>query len=252
MNTGNELIDFFESGFYEQFWGWEFEEHEAKYIAEKSVELPGITSGHILDWCGGWGRISIHLAEKGFKITILDFVQDYLEKAGKMFAEKSLPLHTVNADCRFTPQEIQADHAICTFNSVGFLGEKDQIQAFQSLNNALKNNGKIIIDCINQSFLTRHFMPAAEKTRPDGIKCVQHNRFAPQTGLLHSDFRLIDTNGKTKAARSFVQRIYTPRELKNLLEQSGFQVNGMFGSFEAKDLSSDLPQIIAVAEKAIN
>jgi ubiquinone/menaquinone biosynthesis C-methylase UbiE len=205
--------------------------------------------GHVLDWCGGWGRISLHLAKKGFKITILDFVEEYLARAKRIFHDNRLPLITIQADCRNTPQHIKADYALCTFNSIGFLSDGDQIKAFKSLHGALKKNGKVIIDCINQLFLSKHFIEVTESKRPDGIRCIKKNHFDLLTSVLHSDFQLINDKGDIVSTRQFSQRIYTPLELRKILERAGFKVLTMFGNFEGDDVSFDLPQMVTVARK---
>lgn len=245
----HKILDFFKSGFYANYYGWQLNEANAKHIAEKVITLLEINSGHILDWCGGWGRISIHLAKMGYQITILDIVDDFLAKAHRIFQEEDLHVNTVNADCIFTPSDIQADHAICIFNSVGYVSDEKQIQAFKSLNNAIKDNGSIIIDCINQLYLSRHYLPVIENKRSDGITCLQKNDYDLQRSILYSEFELVDNGGNIIDKKSFAQRIYTPLELKNLLKESGFRVEKMFGSFEGEDLSFDLPQIITVATK---
>lgn len=245
----DKLLDFFQSGFYENFWAWEFNENESIEIAEKSIKLLGINTGHILDWCGGWGRISFHLAKKGFKITILDFVEDYLAKAKKTFKDANLDLTTINSDCRETPSNIQADNAICTFNSVGFLTDSEQVKAFKSLYNAIKNGGKIIIDCMNQLFIAKNFLEIIQNTKPGGAKYLQKNKFDLKNSILFSKFQMIDKDENLIEEKSFNQRIYTPLELAKMLEISGFKILEMYGNFEGDDLSFDLPQIITIAQK---
>lgn len=246
------LIDFFQSGFYEDFWGWEFDEKESREIAEKLIILLEAREGHILDWCGGWGRISIFLAKKGFKITILDFVKEYLDKAKNNFHKHQLDVITINKDCRNTPENIQADNAMCTFNSIGFLPDDEQIKAFKSLYRALKKNGKFIVDCINQLFIARYFSEVMEKKRPDGVRCLKKHNFDLHTSILYTGFQLISNKGDIITDRQISQRIYTPLELKKMLEQAGFKVRKMYGNYEADDVSFDLPQIITIAEKCQN
>jgi len=57
MKNDNGLKDFFRSGFYEKYWGWKFTEDDSEQLAQNSLKLLGASKGHILDWCGGWGRV---------------------------------------------------------------------------------------------------------------------------------------------------------------------------------------------------
>ena len=57
-----------------------------KKDTEKEIDgvlsiLKASPGSHILDWCGGWGRHAVPLAKRGFKITLLDFSKEYLERA---------------------------------------------------------------------------------------------------------------------------------------------------------------------------
>ncbi len=142
MEKESWLKDFFTSGFYETYWGWNFTDEDARKLAEDSLKILNASEGHILDWLGGWGRVSVHFARKGFEVTILDFVPEYLDKAKEIFGKENLKVNLVLADCRKTPSNIQADYATCLFNSVGFFNDTEQIRAFKSLYRALKSDGK--------------------------------------------------------------------------------------------------------------
>lgn len=248
MNKETQLVDFFKSGFYERFWGWQLNERDSKEIADKSIILLQTEKGHILDWCGGWGRVSRHLAQKGFRITILDFIEKYLDMAKTQFPVDA-NLTTVLADCRNTPADIQADYALCTFNSVGFLPDQEQLKAFSSLFGALKKKAKVIIDCMNQHFIAKYFKPIIEENRPDGFSHIQKSRFDENNGILESEFILRDETGATTESKVLQQRLYTPAELKAMLQSVGFSVTTMYGDFDGNDLSFDLPHIVVIAEK---
>jgi hypothetical protein len=248
MLDDNEIAAFFRDGFYERNWAQDFSDSESKAIAEKSAKLLGATAGHILDWCGGWGRISRHLSAMGFKVTILDITEKYLSMAKAAFP-KGAELTLICADCRNTPSTIQADHAICSFNTVGFFSDEEQTRAFRSLHAALRQKARVVLDCINQLYLVRHFLPRMETQRPDGRKFVRLNHFECLTSTLHTDFRVEDVTGRLVEGRRFEQRMYTPLELGDLLRAAGFVVQGMYGDLDRNELSLDLPQIVAVVSK---
>lgn len=46
-----------------------------------------ITTGRVLDLCCGNGRVSIHFALKGFKVTGVDYSKKYIEDARKKAVE---------------------------------------------------------------------------------------------------------------------------------------------------------------------
>lgn len=243
------LKKYFESGFYEKYWGWKIEKDNSESLAESALKLLNAKSGHILDWCGGWGRVSIYFARKGYKVTILDFIDDYLKKAKEKFNKEGLEVNTVLADCRNTPPEIQADYATCFFNSIGFFDDNEQIKAFKSLYNALKPDGKIMIDCMNLFFLTNWIKPINETIREDGYTFRQKNDFNYLTNTMHSYFEVENEKGKIEAREEFYQRLFTPMDLKNLIELAGFKVINIYGNYNGEVISFASSKIIVIAAK---
>ena len=249
MENESWLEDFFISGFYERYWGWKFTEDDARKLAEDCIRLLDASKGHILDWCGGWGRVSIHFARKGFEVTILDFVPEYLNRAKEIFEKDNLKVDLVLADCRKTPSNIQADYMTCLFNSVGFFNDQEQIRAFRSLYGALKPKSKAIVDCMNLFYLVNWIKPTNETEREDGYIFRQKNDFDSSTNVLHSLFEIINEKGEIEEGKEFYQRLYTPMDLKNILELSGFKVDVMYGNYDMEKISFDTPKIVAVITK---
>jgi hypothetical protein len=158
-------------------------------------------------------------------------------------------LTTIHADCRNTPSTIQADYALCTFNSIGFLEDRQQMLAFCSLHAALKEKAKALIDCMNLRYVVKHFKPVIREVRSDGYQCIQHNDLQLETGVLRSEFSLKNPNGLIEERKAIQQRLYSPAELQGMLKSSGFSKIEMYGDYSGEQLSLDLPHIIAIAQK---
>jgi ubiquinone/menaquinone biosynthesis C-methylase UbiE len=249
MERNDWLKEFFESGFYEKYWSWKYSPSDAKQLAEDALRLLGAERGHILDWCGGWGRVSIHFAQRGLKVTILDFMEEYLVRAEELFEKNKFDVTLVRADCRETPSWIQSDYAVCMFCSIGFFNDREQVDAFRSLYAALKYDGKFIVDCMNREYMAEVIKPVNEMSRQDGCKFSQKNNFDTQSGILHSSLEITDKKGEKEASREFYQKIYKPNELKTLLVSAGFRVDAMYGDYSGNSISIDRPQIVVVAGK---
>lgn len=249
MEKESWLKDFFTSGFYERYWGWKFTEDDARKLAEDCLRILDASEGHILDWCGGWGRVSIHFARKGFVVTILDSIPGYLDRAKDIFGKENLKVNLILADCRKTPSDIQADYATCLFNSVGFFNDKEQIRAFKNLHHALKPNSRAIVDCMNLFYLANWIKPVNDTERENGYIFRQRNGFDFPTDTLHSQFEIINDKGEIEERREFHQRLYTPMELQNILELSGFKVEAMYGNYDQEKMSFESPKIVAVISK---
>jgi ubiquinone/menaquinone biosynthesis C-methylase UbiE len=249
LQSTDWLREFFESGFYEKYWLWKYTPKDARQLAEDCMRLLGAEHGHILDWCGGWGRVSIYFAMRGLRVTILDFMEEYLKRAEELFIKNNMDATLVPADCRETPSWIQADFAACTFCSIGFFNDREQIDAFRSLYGALKYGGKFAVDCMNRDFMLKQLRPIGEEKREDGYRFRQNNEFDKSGGILHSGLEIRDRKGRIEASHDFHQRIYRPEELRTLLSSSGFRVDEIYGDYSGNPVSDARPQIVAVATK---
>ena len=243
------LKNFFDSGFYEEYWPDSDSETSVKELAKKVLSLLGAKSGRILDWRGGHGRYAIWFARAGLKVTLLDFIRPYLDKARERFKKNVLPIEIIEADSRDTPKNIQADFAVCLNNSVGFMSEDDEINAFQSLYDALRPGAKLLVDCMNLFFLAKPIAKEIqEPQREDGYirKSVGHFDF--RTNIWHKTFELSKPDGSV-VKKKFNQIIYTPQHLSVILEKAGFTIEHIYGDFNGAPVAFDSVKIVLLAKK---
>lgn len=249
-NYQDVIYNFFETNFDEKFYCSQYSEEENKKLAEDVIRLLDLKkSSHILDWCGGWGRISIHFARKGYKVTILDIMQDRLFRAKEMFKQENLPLTTICADCRNTPQDLNVDCAVCLFCSVGFFDDEEQIKSFKSLYNSLKKGGKFILDCLNLFFLADKKFEDTKMKRKDGKINIQRNKFDFSKNILHSYYKIVDEKWKVEEESEFYQRLYTPMDIASLISAAGFKIENIYGNYNGEPISFSSPQIVVVCSK---
>ena len=172
MYHNPSLKNFFNSGFYEDYWPEADDVNSVKHLAKQILLLLEANSGHLLDWRGGHGRYAIWFAKAGLKVTLLDFIGTYLDKARENFKLNNLTADNIEIDSRKTPKNIQADFAVCLNNSVGFMSESEEIKAFKSLNEALRPGAKLLVDCMNLFFLVKPISEGMlEEQREDG--CIR-------------------------------------------------------------------------------
>ena len=248
MDQNPNLREFFEGGFYLRYWNKDRADAGAEQEAEQVLKLLDAQSGTILDWRGGWGRHSIHFAEQGFRIVLLDFVKEYLDWAEAAFAERGLGLKTVHADSRETPEDIQADFGVCLKSSVGFLEASEELKAFRSLYGALKPGARMCADGMNLFFLADKLNPVNETKDADGTIRRQHNSFDFRTNVLKSVFEIERPDGR-KEQQEFNQILYTPADLVRLISDAGFAVEGIYGDYDGRPVSFESPRTVVVARR---
>jgi SAM-dependent methyltransferase len=249
MDQNPGLRDFFESGFYEQYWPEANDENSVKEHAMKVISLLEARRGHILDWRGGSGRYAIWFARSGFEVTLLDFMPLYLEKARELFKKAGMPVRLIEADSRETPRDIQADFTVCLNNSVGFMSEVEETRAFRSLNAALKPGARLLVDCMNLFFLAEPIARGGQELQQsDGCTRRSHGHFDFETNVWYKTFELVQRNSSS-LRKEFNQTIYTPQQLSAMLKQAGFIAERIFGDFDENPVSFDSRKIVLIAKK---
>jgi SAM-dependent methyltransferase len=249
MDQNPGLKNFFDSGFYEEYWPEADDENSVKVLAEKILSLLGARSGHILDWRGGHGRYALWFARAGLNVTLLDFMRPYLDNARTLFSQNDMPVEIIEADSRETPKNIQADFAVCLSNSVGFMSESEEIKAFRSLGDALRTGAKLLVDCMNLFFLTKHIAEGIqEKQSDDGCIRKSEGYFDFRTSVWHKTFELIKPDGSAEK-KQFNQIMYTPQHLSAMLEEAGFITEHIYGDFDGTPIVFDSKKIVLLARK---
>lgn len=249
MDRNPGLRDFFASGFYEKYWPHANDPESVKACAGQVLSLLGASEGHVLDWRGGHGRYAIWFARSGLQVTLLDFMRKYLDEAKSLFDKAGLPVRLIEADSRETPADIQADFAVCLNNSVGFMSEDEEIEAFASLNAALRPGAKLLLDCMNLFFLMKPIAEGmTENQDDDGCIRRSEGRFDFGTNVWYKTFELVKPDGAS-VRKEFNQTIYTPQQLVGMLKQAGFTTERIFGDFDGHPISFDSRKIVLVARK---
>lgn len=204
---------------------------------------------HILDWCGGWGRHAVPLAKRGFKVTLLDFSKEYLERAEAYAARESVSLNLVHADFRETPASIQADYAVNLFTAgLGYLGEENDLVALASLRAALKPGTRILIDTMNLFWIMRNFMPSSWEESADGTKWrLDRRKFDFWTNTVHAHSIYADNQAGTNMRCNNDLKVYSPADLARVLKAAGFVPNELFGDFDGSEFTLTSKRVVMTA-----
>jgi SAM-dependent methyltransferase len=165
--------------------------------------------------CGG-GRHSIALAAAGYQMTGVDLSSDFLQAA--KIAGPAFEWH--QRDMTDLPWKNAFDVAICCGNSYGYLPDADNARFFHAVAATLKPGARFILDYgAVMEALASSFMPTGSYEFDD-IHYERNGRYDAATGRIiveHSHTRAGETERKV-----MTQRVYTYRELCELLAAAGF------------------------------
>jgi SAM-dependent methyltransferase len=243
-------VDFFREGFY--YWNWaraerfRRKEREVDFI----VEALGLAAGaDVLDLCCGEGRHTVELARRGYRMSGLDLSALHLRLARQAAKEAGVSVRWHRADMRDIPWEGEFDAVINMFTSFGYLeSDEEDFKVLAGVARALKPGGRFLLDTINREMLVRHWEAHAWQEEADGTLRLEDRRFDFLAGRQRNRVLSIHPDG-ARREREIDLRMYTLRELADMLSRAGLRVRGTWGGFDGREYGLDSRRMIVLSEK---
>lgn len=132
-------------------------QHAAKE-ARQIVEFCGLVDRQsILDLGCGVGRHAIALAELGFKVTGIDYVEDFIDRAREKSKRLGLDhAHFQTGDVRYVDLGRRYDAIICLYDVVGtYTEDSENMNILRTVANHLELGGRALISVMNYELTER-------------------------------------------------------------------------------------------------
>jgi SAM-dependent methyltransferase len=153
------------------------------------------------------------------------------------------------ADMRDIPWNSEFDAVINMFTSFGYLESDDEdFKMLAAVAEALKPGGRFLLDTINREMLVRHWETHAWDEEDDGTLSLQDRRFDLLAGRQRSRVLIIHPDG-TRHERAISLRLYTLKELGDLLSKAGLSVLRTWGGFDGREYDLDSRRMIVLSQK---
>ncbi len=204
-------------------------EQTEQEIAFLNYFLHTHTYQKILDVPCSTGRIALQLASKGFEITAMDYNEKLLE-IGKQEAigKVAEEIKWVQGDMRQLNFEGDFDAVLCLFNSFGYFEDADNLAFLEGAYRALKPGGCLLIDAHVMETLLPIFTSKGFWKFEDCI-VLEERILNYETGRMDGSWTVIQDDKQTISTSSV--RVYTYRQLVELLKQVGFTEFISYGSY---------------------
>lgn len=192
---------------------------EVTFIVDALRLPPG---ARVLDVPCGEGRHSVELAARGFSPLALDFNPVALEAGRQRAAAKSVEVTFAQADARTFTVDAPCDAAICFFGSFGYFSDDDNLRFARRIAEALRPGGQFLLDLQIIETLLPDFRPRdwSWATPEQQLLIAEQRTFDVETSRIEGQFTFLGDERNETAAFSI--RVYTLRELKELLREAGF------------------------------
>jgi SAM-dependent methyltransferase len=245
-------VDFFREGFYHRAWapGERFEraEREVDFMVG-ALSLPSGAS--VLDLCCGEGRHAVELALRGYRMSGLDLSAFHLRLARQAAKDAGVSVRWHRADMRDLPWEDEFDAVINVFTSFGYLeSDEEDFKVLMAVARALKPGGRFLLDTINREMLVRHWETHRWQEGADGTLRLEDRRFDFLGGRQRNRVLSIHPDG-TRREREIDLRMYTLKELADMLSRAGLVVRQTWGGFDGRDYGLDTLRMIVLSEKEV-
>ncbi|HLR80602.1 MAG TPA: class I SAM-dependent methyltransferase [Bacillota bacterium] len=207
----------------------------------------------VIDLGCGTGEITARLAEKGYEMIGVDHSENMLTCAQHKANEKQLDIQWIHQDIRQLEGLNHLDAAISYCDVINYITSEREVKAvFGKANRALKEGGIFIFDVHSLYHVKNHLL---ERTFADVTDKQAYIWFCYQgdyEGEMFHDLTFFEQIGNSyrRYDEYHHQRTFPIAVYKQLLVESGFEVNHMFGDFSFNErLHDQAKRIFFVAEK---
>lgn len=215
---------------------------EVEWIADEV--LAGV-AGPVLDLCCGFGRHSLALAERGFRVAGIDLSAELLRASRELpGAAERLAGRLARADMRRLPfADAAFDAVVNLFTSFGYLGDRGDAAVLDEVARVLAPGGVLLMDLMNPRHV-RETLEARSREERDGM-VLEGVRSLDESGRrVQKAVTLTLRDGAVRRWREDV-RMYEPEELDELLRRRGLAVTGRRGGLHGEPFgASSLRQVV--------
>lgn len=221
----------------------------------------------VLELGCGTGRITMAIAEAGYRVVGLDISRKMLERAAekrsRLRREPQELVHLVQGDMtRFDLGE-KFHSIIIPFRPFQHLVETEQqLRCLDCVRKHLAPRGRLIADFFQTDAERMHDPRFLEESRlaeydmPGGRHVALSERVAAfHRALQRNDvemiFRVTHADGRQeRLVMAWTLRYFFRYELEHLLARCGFRVEAVYGNFDRSPLQDESPEMILVASVA--
>jgi SAM-dependent methyltransferase len=219
---------------------------EATMHVEQIMALTCIRNGPVLDLGCGPGRHAVPLAVEGFEVTGVDASPFLLGKANEYAAHSRVGVEFVRADMRTFRRPEEFELAVSMFGSFGYFETRAEDQrVLANLHDSLRPGGVALIDVTGKELTGRFWN--SRITDVGDVTRVERHEIVEDWTRIRSEWMLI-RDGDVRRF-SYVVRIYSGQELRDMLQAVGFRDVLLYGDLEGAPYGPQAKRLVALARK---
>lgn len=226
-------------------------EKRADYFC-RLLSMCGIKSGILLDLGCGTGNMSFEMAEKGFDVIGVDSSIGMLNAAQQKMFENGTRVLLLNQNMQEIDLYGTVDCAVCVLDGINHLPCADDVKkTFEKVSLFMNKGGAFAFD-VNTIFKHRNVL--ADNVfvyEPENVYCVWQNNFNADDNSvdISLDFFEEEDGVYYRSSENFTEKAFELSDIRLWLEESGFEVVGVFDDMTTDDVRPDSERAVFLARK---
>lgn len=216
------------------------------------LSMCGINEGILLDLGCGTGSMSFEMADRGFDVIGVDSSIGMLSAAQQKMFEKGKHILLLNQKMQEIDLYGTVDCAVCVLDGLNHLENGDEVRkTFEKVSLFMNKGGAFVFDV---NTVHKHKNILADNAfvfEPEGVFCAWQNSYNPSDNSVEIslDFFEEEDGVYYRSSESFTEKAYELDEIKTWLEESGFEVVGIYDDMTTKNVKPDSERAVFLARK---
>lgn len=216
------------------------------------LSMCGVKEGILLDLGCGTGSMSVEMAERGFDVIGVDSSTGMLNVAQQKMFESGKHILLLNQNMQEIDLYGTVDCAICVLDGINHLDSAENVKkTFDKVSLFMNTGGAFAFDV---NTVHKHKNVLADNVfvyEPDGLFCVWQNNYneTDNSVEISLDFFEEEDGVYYRSGESFTERAYELGDIKKWLEDSGFEVLGVYDDLTTDEVKSDSEKAVFLARK---
>lgn len=193
-------------------------------------DVCGLEKGdHVLDLMCGYGRHALELARRGYQVSAIDNLKEYIEEIKGKAAAENLQVKAFVAGAMDYQLEHPYKAALCMGNSFAFFAKDDAQALLKKIAFHLLPGGMFILNTwMIAEIAIRHYQER-EWYAVDDYKYLLDYKFHFQPSRIESEHTLIAPDGTIEVIKG-IDYVFTLGELGKLFEEAGLRLKEIYST----------------------
>ncbi len=220
--------------------------HEIDFLVDA---LPLASAARVLDVGCGFGRHSIELARRDYRVLGIDPAAAMIRAARENAQEAGVDVdfQQVAAEGYFPVEPFDA--AICLFTTLGQVppaSNEDNRGLLTTIFNSLKEGGRFALE-LPQKQPALDALKPSDRFGSDTSYAQVHRSYDAKTDLVTEQFNIISPEGSRTYNLRY--RLFTYQDVTGLLTAAGLQLLKSYDGYTCADLTDDSPVMLFICAK---